>query len=116
MIFKLNPLMPPPVETFVATNLTGILRRLMRTRQTGLLRIRQPGQEGMLATENGMMVNAKTGPYAGMHALFQFVGWKEAQFEFQEKTLPADLGRDLAVYDPEVLIAGLEAKMKEFPR
>jgi len=105
--------MPLFAGTFVATNLTEILRRLVQAKQTGILKIREAEKEGTLAMENGMIVNAKTGHYGGMHALFQFVAWKEAHFEFQQKPLAVDLTRDLAVYDPEVLIAGVAAKIKE---
>jgi len=46
-------------------------------------------------------------------ALFQFVGWSDASIEFHERPIPADLPRDLAVYDPEVLITGVAFKVDE---
>lgn len=65
----------------------------------------------MVALETGMIVNAQTPLHGGMHALFEFVGWNEPHFEFLERPLATDLPRDLAVYDPLVLLAGVAAKM-----
>ena len=70
-------------------------------------------QEGFLAVENGVIVNAKIGVYTALHALFQFVGWREAKFDFHERPMPVDLSRDLAVYDAEVLITGVAFKVEE---
>jgi hypothetical protein len=98
--------------TFVGTDLAEILRMLVKARQTGNLTVQESGQEGTLAVENGMIVNAKTGLSSGMHALFELVGWHEARFEFREEPLAPDFPRDLSVYDPEVLIAGVAAKAK----
>jgi hypothetical protein len=69
--------------------------------------------EGCLAVENGIILNARAGSDTGLHALFQFVGWREARFEFHERPMPAVLARDLAVYDPQVLITGVAFKVDE---
>ena len=58
-----------------------------------------------------MIVNAKTGLQSGMHALSNPLAWPRAHFEFREKPLASDLSRDLAAYDPEVLITGVAAKV-----
>ncbi len=97
-------------EIFIGTNLTEILRRLVHAKKTGLLTIQEAEREGALAVENGMIVSAATSSSSGIHALFQFVTWKQAHFEFHEHSLTPDVPRDLAVYDPELLIAGIAAK------
>jgi hypothetical protein len=97
--------------SFLTTNLAEILRRLVQAKQTGILSIQNGAEEGMVALETGMIVNAQTPLHGGMHALFEFVGWNEPHFEFLERPLATDLPRDLAVYDPLVLLAGVAAKM-----
>ncbi len=86
---------------------------LVNGSQTGFLKIREGEQEGFLALENGVIVNAKIGAIVALHALFQFVGWRDATFDFHERPLPADLSRDLAVYEPQVLIEGVAFKEDE---
>jgi hypothetical protein len=105
--------MPYPLETYHSSNLLEILRTLMATKQTGYLKVKEGEREGFVAVENGIIINAKTGPYTALHALFQFVGWREAKFDFHERPMPSDLSRDLAVYDPNVLITGIAAKVDE---
>ncbi len=85
----------------------------MVTKQTGYLKIKDGENEGYIAVENGVIVNARTGPYTALHALFQFVAWREARFDFHERPMAIDLSKDLAVYDPKVLIAGIAAKVDE---
>ncbi len=85
----------------------------MKTRQTGYLKIKEGEQEGCLAIENGVIINARAGSCAALQALFQFVGWQTARFDFHERPLPIDLSRDLAVYDPQVLIEGVAFKEQE---
>jgi hypothetical protein len=102
---------PPFSGTFATTNLAETLRMLVQAKQTGILYIHHGAEEGILALENGMIINAKTALHSGMHALFEFVGWHEAHFEFKEKPLPPDFSRDLSVYDAGVLIAGVAAKV-----
>ncbi len=70
-------------------------------------------QEGCLAVENGIILHAHAGSDTGLPALFQFVAWREARYDFHERPLPADQSRDLAVYDPEVLITGVAFKVDE---
>lgn len=86
---------------------------LIQTKQTGYLKMKEGDEEGFLAVENGVIVNARTGPYTALHALFQFVGWREARFEFQERAMSSELLRDLTVYDPQVLITGVANKGNE---
>jgi len=86
---------------------------LVNGNQTGYLKIREGEREGFLAMENGTIVNARIGATVALHALFQFVGWREASFDFHEHPLPADLSRDLAVYEPQVLIEGVAFKEDE---
>jgi hypothetical protein len=86
---------------------------LVNGSQTGYLKIREGDHEGFLAMENGTIVNAKIGGTVALHALFQFVGWRDAIFDFHERPLPPDLSRDLAVYEPQVLIEGVAFKEDE---
>jgi hypothetical protein len=81
--------------------------------QTGYLKIKSGEQEGFLAIENGVIVNARIGSTVALHALFQFVAWREATFDFHERPLPTDLARDLAAYEPQVLIEGVAFKEDE---
>jgi hypothetical protein len=86
---------------------------LVSCNQTGYLKIRDGEHEGILAIENGTIVNARIGSTVALDALFQFVGWREASFDFRERPLPADLARDLAAYEPQVLIEGVAFKEDE---
>lgn len=106
-------IMPVFSGTFSTASLAEVLRMLVNTKQTGYLKIRHDDREGFLAVEDGIIVNAKTGSHMALHALFQFVIWREAQFEFQEQPLAPDLSRDLSVYDAQVLIAGVATKVDE---
>ena len=105
--------MPLLSGTFAKTNLTEILRVIAHTKQTGYLKIKEGGQEGCVAIENGIILQARAGSDTGLHALFQFVGWREGQFEFQERPVAPELSRDLVVYDPQVLITGVAFKVDE---
>ena len=84
---------------------------LVQAKQTGILVLQHDEAEGFVSMENGMILNAKAGADSGMRALFEFVGWPEARFEFRQQALAPDLKRDLAVYDPDVLIAGVAEKV-----
>ena len=99
--------------TIAATTLTEILRDIAHAKPTGYLKLKEAAQEGCLAVENGIILHARAGTATGLPALFQFVGWREARYEFQERAMPPDLVRDLAVYDPEVLISGVAFKVDE---
>jgi len=99
--------------TFATSSLTEILRIIVNAKQTGYLKMKEGEQEGFLAVENGIILHARAGSDMGLHALFQFVGWREARFDFHERPMPADLSRDLAVYDPQVLITGVAFKVDE---
>jgi hypothetical protein len=105
--------MPDSPVSFHSSSFVEVLQTLMATKQTGYLKVKEGEQEGFVAVEKGVIINAKTGPYTALHALFQFVGWREARFEFHERPMPSDLSRDLAVYDPKVLITGIAAKVDE---
>ena len=85
----------------------------MEIKQTGCLKISEGEQEGCIAIENGVILYARAGKDTGLHALFQFVGWRDAKFEFQERAIRTDLSRDLAVYDPQVLLTGVAFKVDE---
>jgi hypothetical protein len=105
--------MRPLSGTFETSNLTEILRTIVEAKQTGYLKMKEGEQEGCLAVENGIILQARAGTDTGLHALFQFVGWREARYDFHERPMPADLPRDLAVYDPQVLITGVAFKVDE---
>ena len=105
--------MPLLSGTFATSNLTEILRIIVKGKQTGYLKFKEGEQEGWLAVENGVILHARAGADTGLHALFQFVGWRVARYDFHERPIPADLSRDLAVYDPEVLITGVAFKVDE---
>jgi len=106
-------IMPLISGTFETSKLTDILRTIVDVKQTGYLKISDGEQEGCLAVEYGVILQARAGAATGLPALFQFVGWREAKFEFHERPMPADLSRDLAVYDPQVLITGVAFKVDE---
>jgi hypothetical protein len=106
--------MPIYSGTFATIGLAELLRQLTQARRTGHLVLQDLQEEGRVTLENGLIVNAKTGATSGMPALFQMVGWREAAFEFREEALAADFPRDLSVYDPEVLIRGVAAKVEEW--
>jgi hypothetical protein len=93
--------------------MSEVIRKLVKTKQTGYLKIREGDQEGFLAIENGVIIHARTGACVALQALFQFVGWQAGAFDFHERPLPVDLSRDLAVYDPRVLIEGVAFKEQE---
>jgi hypothetical protein len=105
--------MPLPTGTFASSNLTEVLRVIVNAKQTGYLKITEGDQEGCVTIENGIILHARAGSSKGLTALFQFVGWREGRYEFQERLLPGDVSRDLAVYDPEVLITGVAFKVDE---
>jgi len=107
--------MPPPLPSGSSAtfNLTEILRTLVESGQTGYLKMKSGDQEGFVALENGVIVHAVAGTHTGLHALFQFVGWREAHFEFHERPIPATLARDLVVYDAKVLLDGVAFKEEE---
>lgn len=105
--------MPLFSGTFATSSLTEVLRSLVNAKQTGYLKIRDSQQEGFVAIENGLIINARGVHCVALHALFQFVGWRDATFDFHERPMPADLSRDLVVYDPQVLIEGVAFKVDE---
>ena len=105
--------MPLLSGTFTTSNLTEVLRVVVKAKHTGYLKMKDGDEEGCVAIENGIILNARAGAATGLPALFQFVGWREGRFEFLERELPADLSRDLGVYDPEVLITGVAFKVDE---
>jgi hypothetical protein len=100
----------PFIGPFANASLAEILQMLIQAKKTGVLSIQSGDETGTVAVENGMILNAQAGAYGGMHALFQFVGWPETHFQFRDQAFPPDMTRDLAVYDPGVLIAGVAGK------
>jgi hypothetical protein len=103
----------PSSGIFASSTLTEILRVIVNAKQTGYLKVKEGEEEGSLAIENGVLLGARAGSRTGLPALFQFVAWRGAQYDFHERPLPADVPRDLAVYDPEVLITGVAFKVDE---
>ncbi len=103
----------PSSGSFASSNLTEILRVIVHAKQTGYLKVKEAQEEGCLAIENGILLSARAGSRTGLPALFQFVAWRGAQYDFHERPLPAEVSRDLAVYDPEVLITGVAFKVDE---
>jgi hypothetical protein len=93
--------------------LTEILKTIIEVKQTGYLKIKDGNNDGCLAVENGVLLSARAGSASGLPALFQFVGWREAKFDFQERPVKPDTARDLAVYDPQVLLTGVTFKVDE---
>ena len=106
-------MMPVSSGSLSTYSLADVLRALVNAKQTGYLKFREGEHEGYLAMENGIIINAGAGTSLALHALFQFVGWREAGFEFQQRSIPSDMGRELAVYDPQVLIAGVAFKEED---
>jgi hypothetical protein len=93
--------------------LAEVLRSVLETKQTGYIKVRDGTQEGLVAVENGIILHARAGADTSLPALFQFVGWRDAKYEFQERAMPEDVPRDLAVYDPQVLLEGVAFKVEE---
>jgi hypothetical protein len=98
---------------FANSTLTDILRTVIETKQTGYLKVHDDTHDGCVSIENGVILHAKTGAARGLPALFDFVGWREPKFEFHERPMPADVTRDLAAYDSQVLLTGLSYKVAE---
>jgi hypothetical protein len=106
--------MPSPTRAVPSLSLlTDTLKTIIEVRQTGYLKIKDGDNDGCIAVENGVLLSARAGTAAGLPALFQFVGWREAKFEFQERPLKRETPRDLAVYDPQVLLSGVAFKVEE---
>jgi hypothetical protein len=106
--------MPPSLDAAPSSSpLTDILKAIIEVRQTGYLKIKDGDNEGCLTVENGVILHARAGSETGLPALFQFVGWRYAKFDFQERPVKADGARDLAVYDPQVLLTGVAFKVDE---
>jgi hypothetical protein len=96
-----------------SSSLIDILKTTVDVKQTGYLKIREGDREGCVTVETGVILSARTGTATGLPALFQFVGWREATFEFQERSVRVDTPRDLAVYDSQVLLSGVAFKVEE---
>ena len=106
--------MPAPLGALPPSNtLTDILKTIVDVKQTGYLKIKEGDLDGCLAVENGVILSARSGNATGLPALFQFVAWREARFEFQERSVRPDTARDLAVYDPQLLLTGVAFKVEE---
>jgi Domain of unknown function (DUF4388) len=106
--------MPSPSGAESAsTSLIDILETVVDVKQTGYLKIKEGDLEGCVTVENGVILSARTGNATGLPALFQFVAWREARFEFQERPIRSEAPRDLAVYDSQVLLTGIAFKVEE---
>ncbi len=105
--------MPEFAGNFKTVNLAEVLRMLTMTRQTGILRLTMGLEQGFLGLEQGLIVSAVTGNTTGPQALFQFILWREADFIFKEQPLDPSIGRELASYDPAILIDGVAKKIDE---
>ncbi len=103
----------PPGAASSSPHLTDILKTIVEVKQTGYLKLADGNNEGCLAVENGVLLSARAGTATGLPALFQFVSWREAKIDFQEKPIRVDTARDLAVYDPHVLLDGVLFKVEE---
>jgi hypothetical protein len=109
-------IMPPsqgPSAAPATFNLSEILRNLVDSGQTGYLKVKSGDLEGAIAVENGTILYAIAGTNTGLHALFQFVNWRDVQQEFFGRAMPANVARDLAVYDSKVLLEGIAFKEEE---
>lgn len=98
---------------FSEINLAEVLRMLVSTKQNGLLRIYHGDEEGLLAVERGVVVNAATATQQGRHALYQFIVWRDANFRFEAQNIPPNAARDLAAYPAIQLIDGIARKIDE---
>jgi hypothetical protein len=90
-----------------------VLRTIVDVKPTGYLKLKVGDRTGCVGVENGVILNARAGTATGLPALFEFVSWREAVLEFQERPIAADASRDLAAYDPQVLLAGIAFKVDE---
>lgn len=105
--------MPEFAGNFKTVNLAEVLRMLTMTRQTGILRLTMGLEQGFLGLDQGLIVSAVTGNTVGPQALYQFILWREADFIFKEQPLDASVSRELASYDPTILIDGVAKKIDE---
>lgn len=105
--------MPEFAGNFKNINLAEVLRMLTMTKQTGILRMTMGLEQGFMGLDQGLIINALTGMTSGPQALYQFILWREAEFTFKEQPLDASAPRELASYDPAVLIDGVAKKIDE---
>lgn len=105
--------MPAFAGNLNTISLAEVLRLLVATKQTGLLKLTMGSEQGHLALENGQILHAIAGPLVGAPALYQFIVWRDANFEFAEQPIPPAAPRDLAAYDPQTLIDGVAKKIDE---
>lgn len=94
-------------------SLLQVLRTVAEVRPTGYVKLKEGERTGCIGVENGVILNARTGSATGLPALFEFVTWREALLDFQERPLAAEASRELAAYDPQVLISGMAFKVEE---
>lgn len=105
--------MPEFAGNFKTINLAEVLRMLTMTKQTGILRMTLGLEQGFMGLERGLIINALTGNVGGPQALYQFIIWHDADFVFKEQPLEASAPRELASYDPAILIDGVAKKIDE---
>lgn len=105
--------MPEFAGNFKTINLAEVLRMLTMTKQTGILRMTMGLEQGFMGLEHGLILNALTGNVGGPQALYQFILWRDADFIFKEQPIEASAPRELASYDPAILIDGVAKKIDE---
>lgn len=105
--------MPEFAGNFKTINLAEVLRMLTMTKQTGILRMTMGLEQGFMGLDQGLILNALTGNVSGPQALYQFILWRDADFAFKEQPIEATAPRELASYDPAILIDGVAKKIDE---
>lgn len=86
-------------------DLTSLVQLLQMKRQSGLLRIVNTGDTGLLYITAGQIVHAVLGELAGDEAAYTICGWSEGTFEFQTG-IPAPL-RTVITANDSLLIEAL---------
>lgn len=76
-----------------------LIQFVHQARQTGALQLKGAGQEASLFYRQGALVDARSGPYAGLEVLVRVIDWTSGEFEFlagqeaSEVTIDMDLHR-----------------------
>jgi len=105
--------LPEFAGSFTTVNLAEVMRMLSGTHQSGVLHLSMGTDNGTLSIEGGKFLNAATGALTGAPALYQFILWREAEFRFEEETIPPEASRELAEFETQTLINGVAKKIDE---
>jgi hypothetical protein len=76
-----------------------LIQFVHQARQTGALQLKGAGQEARLFYRQGALVDARSGPHAGLEVLIRVIDWTSGEFEFlagqesSETTIDMDLHR-----------------------